>query len=118
MARFTCSFFLHVQLYPQYKVSLGMIRFALHNFNRFKAKSTIPLILCIFKISGAIIATLGSQYLIVQAKTVKEALIFYMGMFIVAQIGNIMALTVTNVDIGSEINKESNIIYLEDQDTK
>ena len=91
-----------------------MIRFALHQSKRFKAGNIIPLILCIFKITGAIIATLGSQYLIVQAMTVREALIFYMGMFIVAQIGTIMALTVTNVDIGSEINKESNLIYLEE----
>jgi hypothetical protein len=73
-----------------------MIRYGLYNSESFKAKVTIPMILCLFKITGAIVATVGSAYLICQAKTCSQCLIFFMGMSIVANIDNLMALTVTN----------------------
>lgn len=103
--RLACSFFMHLQLYPELEISLGMIRYGLYNSEHFKAKVTVPMILCMFKITGAIVATVGSAYLICQAKTCSQCLIFFMGMSIVANIDNLMALTVTNQDIGAQMKE-------------
>ena len=61
--------------------------------------------LSIVKITGAIVAELGSAYLIVQASTVKLSLISFLGMSVVANIDNMMALTVTDANIAYEIAK-------------
>jgi hypothetical protein len=53
--------------------------------------------------TAAIVAEIGSAYLLVQAASVKMCLIFFMGMSIVANIDNIMSKTVTNFSIGTEI---------------
>ena len=65
------------------------------------------MILSIVKISGAIIAEVGSAYLLVQAPSVKLSLAFFLGMSVVANIDNIMAMTVTDVNIGVEMSKET-----------
>ena len=96
---------MHLQLYPESEISLGMIRFALFNNERFKAGVFFPMTLSIVKITGAIVAELGSAYLIVQASTVKLSLISFLGMSVVANIDNMMALTVTDANIAYEIAK-------------
>ena len=107
--RLACAFFMHLQLYPELEISLNMIKYGLYNSENFKSKATVPMLLCIFKITGAIVATVGSSYLICRAQTCSQCLIFFMGMSIVANIDNLMALTVTNMNISSEIS--NNPIY-------
>ena len=115
MTRLICGFLMHLQMFPEYEVSLGMINYALHKHQNFKAKSTIPLILCLFKITGAIVSTLGCIYLIVQSETVSKCLITYTGMSIVSQIGKFMALTVTSSDISEEMFAEENHLFRHDE---
>ena len=55
------------------------------------------------KITGAIVAEVGSSYLLVQAHSIVAALISFMGMAIVANIDNIMAHTVSSFNIGEEL---------------
>ena len=86
-----------------------MIKYGLYNSENFKSKATIPMLLSLFKITGAIVATVGSSYLICRASTCSLCLIYFMGMSIVANIDNLMALTVTNVCIGTEM--AANPIY-------
>ena len=83
-----------------------MIRYGLYNSENFKAKATIPMILSLFKITGAMVATVGSAYMICQAKTCSQCLIFFMGMSIVANIDNLMALTVTDSAIVNEMSSD------------
>ena len=104
--RLACAFFMHLQLYPELEISLGMIRYGLYNSENFKAKATIPMILSLFKITGAMVATIGSAYMICQAKTCSQCLIFFMGMSIVANIDNLMALTVTDSAIVNEMSSD------------
>ena len=65
MTRLICAFFMHLQMFPEYEVTLGMINYAMHKYGRFKAKSTVPLVLCLLKVTGAIVSTIGCIYLIV-----------------------------------------------------
>jgi hypothetical protein len=105
--KLACAFFMHLQLYPEIEISLGMIRFGVYNSERFKSGPFFPMVLCIVKIFGAVVAEVGSAYLLVQAPTVKLTLAFFLGMSVVANIDNIMALTVTDVNIGLEMEKET-----------
>lgn len=84
-----------------------MIRFGVYNNERFKAGPFFPMVLAVVKILGACVAEVGSAYLIVQAPDVKLSLAFFLGMSVVANIDNIMALTVTDVNIGVEMAKET-----------
>ena len=103
MARLVCACFMHLQLYPEVKVTIEMMNYALTYHNKFKQQAQIPLLLCLFKIIGALGTCLGASYLIVQAKEVKWCIIAIFGMSIVSQISYFMAMTVTNVSISKEI---------------
>jgi hypothetical protein len=63
--KLACAFFMHLQLYPEIEISLGMIRFGVYNQERFKAGPFVPMVLSLVKISGAVVAEVGSAYLIV-----------------------------------------------------
>ena len=76
----------------------------------FKGGVFYPIIITLVKITAAIVAEIGSCFLLVQAGSVKLCLIFFMGMSIVANIDNIMSKTVTNFSIPSEIAKHP-IVY-------
>jgi len=80
-----------------------MIKYAIYHQENFKGGSFYPLMITLVKISGAIVAEIGSAYLLVQAHTIVAALISFMGMAIVANIDNIMASTVTSFNIGQEL---------------
>lgn len=103
--RLACAFFMHLQLYPEIEVSLKMIKYAVYHMENFKGGAFYPIIITLVKMTAAIVAEIGSSFLLVQAGSIKLALIFFMGMSIVANIDNIMAKTVTNFSIGSEIAK-------------
>jgi len=102
--RLACAFFMHLQLYPEIEVSLKMIKYAIYHMENFKGGAFYPIILTLVKMTAAIVAEIGSSFLLVQASSIKLALIFFMGMSIVANIDNIMSKTVTNFSIGSEIS--------------
>lgn len=103
--RLACAFFMHLQLYPEIEISIKMIKYAIYNMENFKGGAFYPIMLTLVKMTAAIVAEFGSSFLLVQAGSVKLALIFFLGMSIVANIDNMMAKTVTNFSIGSEIAK-------------
>ena len=84
-------------------MSLKMIKYAVYHMENFKGGAFFPIIITLVKITCAIVAEIGSSFLLVQASSVSLALVFFMGMSIVANIDNIMAKTVTNFSISSEI---------------
>jgi len=103
--RLACALFMHLQLYPEIEISLKMIKYAIYHMENFKGGAFYPIIITLVKMTAAIVAEVGSCYLLVQSSSIKLALIFFMGMSIIANIDNIMAKTVTNFSIGSEISK-------------
>jgi hypothetical protein len=56
---------MHLQLYPEIEVSLKMIKYAIYNMEKFKGGAFYPLIISLVKITGAIVAEVGSSYLLV-----------------------------------------------------
>ena len=101
--RLTSAFFMHIQLYPEIKVSLDMIKYSIFNQEKFKGGAFCPMILALSKAFGSIMAEFGSSYLIVRAPNVATCLVAFLGMSLVANIDDIMARTVTGVNIGDEI---------------
>ena len=87
-----------------------MIKYAIYHMENFKGGAFYPIIITLVKITAAIVAEIGSCFLLVQASSVKLCLIFFMGMSIIANIDNMMSKTVTNFSIASEISKNP-IIY-------
>ena len=104
--RLTSAFFMHIQLYPEIKVSIDMIKYSIYHQEKFKGGASLPILLASAKAFGAIMAELGSSYLIVRSQNVQQCLVAFLGMSIVANIDNIMANTITGVNLQEEINKE------------
>ena len=81
-----------------------MIKYAIYNMEKLKEGALYPIIITLVKITGAVVAEVGSSYLLVQAKNIVGALISFLGMSIVANIDNIMAHTITTTNIGAELS--------------
>ena len=58
---------MHLQLYPEIEVSLKMIKYALFNQEKFKGGAFFPLLITLVKVAGAVVAEVGSAYLLVQS---------------------------------------------------
>lgn len=102
--RLTSAFFMHIQLYPEIKISLDMIKYAIFNQEKFKGGAFLPMLLAFSKAFGSIMAEFGSSYLIVRSVNVATCLVSFLGMSLVATIDDIMAKTVSGVNIGDEIS--------------
>jgi hypothetical protein len=94
---------MHIQLYPEIKVSLEMIKYAIFNQEKFKGGALLPMLLAFSKLFGSIMAEFGSSYLIVRSTNVATCLVSFLGMSLVATIDDIMAKTVSGANIESEI---------------
>ena len=103
--RLCCAFFMHLQLYPEIEVSLNMIRYANTHMENFKGGAFFPLLITLVKACGAIVAEIGSAYLLVLSTSVVGALISFLGMSIVANIDNMMVKTITTCETGLEISR-------------
>ena len=103
--RLCAAFFMHIKLYPEIKVSIDMIKYSIYNQEKFKGGAFLPMILACAKAFGSIMAELGSSYLIVRSVNVAKCLIAFLGMSIIANIDNIMANTLTGVDLSGEMAK-------------
>ena len=62
-----------------------------------------PILICLCKFLGAMAAEVGNVYMLVRYTTVKQCVGGYVTMAILAKVDDIMALTLTNIDIGGEI---------------
>jgi len=80
-----------------------MIQFALYNSHKFPNRSAFwPLILACLKMLGALAAEYGNIFNILRDTTNGQVIGGYVTMSIIAKIEGIMALTLTQVDIGGE----------------
>ena len=101
--RLTSAFFMHIQLYPEIKISLDMIKYAIFNQEKFKGGALLPMLLAFSKLFGSIMAEFGSSYLIVRSVNVATCLVSFLGMSLIATIDDIMAKTISGVNIGDEM---------------
>lgn len=97
---------MHIQLYPEIKISIDMIKYSIYNQEKFKGGAFLPMVLASSKAFGSIMAEFGSSYLIVKSQNVATCLVAFLGMSLVANIDDIMAKTVTGADISGEMGEK------------
>jgi hypothetical protein len=54
---------------------------------------------------GSFTAEIGGAYLVTQQESVSKCIVSFMGMVIIANIDNIMAETINNIDISADMKK-------------
>ena len=84
-----------------------MTQFALYNAHKFPEKRTFfPLLIATMKIIGALSAEIGNIYYISGYTTIRAVIGGYVRMSIITKIDDIMAMTLTTVDIGGEYSAD------------
>ena len=107
LARLISCLIMHLYLYPEIKVGLAMIQYAVNNSNKFMQGSCFfPMIIAICKFSGALLAEVGTAYFMLTYTSVAQIIGGYVKFSIVAKMDNIMAKTLTNINIGAEMSAE------------
>ena len=71
-----------------------------------QGKAFYPIIIALCKFTGAVLAELGTAYFMLTYTSIESVIGGYVKFSIVANVGNIMALTLTNIDIGGEIGSK------------
>lgn len=101
--RLICSFVMHLYTYPEIRRGQQMIQFALYNTHKFPQRSAFwPLILASLKMFGALASEYGNIFNILRDQTYGQVIGGYVTMSIIAKIETIMALTLTQCDIGGD----------------
>jgi len=103
IVRLICSFVMHLYTYPEIRLSQQMLQYSLYNNFKFPERSAFyPLMLTFMKMTGAFIAEYGNIFNIMRYNNVNSVIGGYVTMSIITKIDDIMALTLTSVDIGGE----------------
>ena len=88
-----------------------MIQYALYNSHRFPERRIFfPIFIALMKLFGSISAELGNIYYILGYSTITQVVTGYVRMSIVTKMDDIMALTITEIDMIS-LYKEEPISY-------
>ena len=104
MARLISSYIMHLYLYPEIKISMQMFHYAVYNREKMMQKSAFfPILIAASKFSGAFITELATIYFMVRNKSVNSVIGSFVAFSLVSKIDNIMAKTLTGVDIGGEM---------------
>ena len=104
MARLIASYIMHLYLYPEIKISMQMIHYAVYNRQKMMQKCTFfPLFIATAKFLGAFITEIATIYFMVRNKKVNSVIGSFVSFSLVSKIDNIMAKTLTGVNIGTEM---------------
>jgi hypothetical protein len=91
---------MHLYLYPEIKVSLAMIQYAVNNSESFiQGSCFFPMVIALCKFGGALLAEVGTAYFMLTYTSIAQVIGGYVKFSIVAKIDNIMSKTLTNVNM-------------------
>lgn len=113
-ARFASTYIVHLQLYPEIRVSIEMLKYAVYRSETFyQRKAFLPMVISISKLVGAA----ATQYFTISTLLVsRDIMACIKGLVIgaiIATLDDKMAATLSGVNIGDEI-KETPLIYKKD----
>jgi hypothetical protein len=120
MAKLVACVIMHLNLYPEVKISLSMIQYSVNNSDQFVQGSCIfPIMIAVSKLSGALLVEIGTAYFMLTYTTITQVIGGYAKFSIIARIDDVMAKTLTspNINISGEINenpimmKRTDLIY-------
>ena len=104
MARIVAAYIMHLMFYPEIKVAMQMIHYAVYNReNMIQRNAFFPIFIAGAKFVGATATEFATIYFMVRDKTVTSVIMSYLTFTIVSRIDDIMGQTLTNVDIEAEI---------------
>jgi hypothetical protein len=96
---------MHLYLYPEIKVSMQMFHYAVYNREKMMQKCAVfPIFIAGAKFLGAFITELATIYFMVRNKSVNSVIGSFVAFSLVSKIDNIMAMTLTGVDIVVEMD--------------
>jgi len=102
---------MHLYTFPEIRLAQQMTQFTLYNSHKFPGKRIFfPLLIATMKIIGAFSAEIGNIYYISGYTTITQVIGGYVRMSIITKIDDIMAMTITTVDIGGEYD-DNPIMY-------
>jgi hypothetical protein len=98
---------MHLYTFPEIRLAQQMTQYALYNSHKFPGRRIFfPLLIATMKIIGALAAEVGNIYYISGYKTITQVIGGYVRMSIITKIDDIMAMTITTVDIGGEYSAD------------
>lgn len=78
---------MHMSMYPNFRDSRNMLQFAINNVEKFAgAQITLPILLCLFKLSIAMLTEFGQIVLVMHYKTEYEVITGYVALYVITSL--------------------------------
>ena len=105
--RLISTYIMHLHLFPKVQVSLQMLNFTVYNSEKFSQQKTLfPLVLLSAKVVAAVLTQFFSIYAMMNFNSVTKVITGFVSHGIIGNIASLMAMTLTKINIGSEIGKQ------------
>lgn len=116
-ARLMCAILLHMSVMPEVRTAVDMMRFALTNPKKFKGKRNyIPYLIAVMKLVGGFSTEVINLFKMAQSTTVGDIVKDFIAFGIIAEIDDLIVLTIKGVDIEAIMtSSELNISYNDEE---
>jgi hypothetical protein len=109
--RFVATFIMQLFLCPSISIALEMLNFAVYNTEKFtEEQSFFPFVLLWFKLAGSVLTQVFSIDAMMNFKSISSVLGGFVSHTIISNIDQIMAMTLTKIDIG-DVMGDTPIMY-------
>ena len=96
IVRFLCTVLLHIQLEGEIRTALGMIKYFNNHPENFAKGTYAPFYIALMQLLGCIIAELLNIWLVCREDSVKDTLMNYIALGVIAEIDDIYGNSIQN----------------------